>query len=75
LIGEFPCCLNDLLAAGRSGHAFALINPKKQAKKGAKYSNSGTMLLPQARIVRTPSFLEYLSGGCGAYVPCVRACC
>lgn len=68
--GEFPCNLNDIITAAAAGSGFTLINPKKQAKKGALYKGSGTIFFRTAAVVHIPSFLEYLQ-----VRACVRACC
>lgn len=61
--------LNRILAdTGRGGVEYPLINPKKVSKSG--YKHSGTVSLPRAAIVRTPSILDYVKGGAQINLMC-----
>ena len=39
------------------------INEERQKKKGAKYKNSGIVMLQNISIVSVPSFLDYIQSG------------
>ena len=44
-------------------NTYDLINEKKKAKKGSKYSNSGVVRLHSLRVEQVPTFLDYIRGG------------
>lgn len=41
---------------------FPLVNPAKASKRG--YTNSGVLAVNSATVIRVPTFLEYVQGGC-----------
>jgi hypothetical protein len=53
LIGIFQAPIS----AFSRGGSFALIEPKKQAKKGKSYTNSGTIIVDDVQFQREYSFL------------------
>ncbi|KAI9032189.1 copine-8 [Hyaloraphidium curvatum] len=59
LIGIFQAPLS----AVTRGASFALIEPKKQAKKGKSYTNSGTIIVDDVQFHREFSFLDYITAG------------
>ncbi|KAI9032193.1 copine-8 [Hyaloraphidium curvatum] len=59
LIGIFQAPLS----AFTRGATFALIEPKKQAKKGKSYTNSGTIIVDDVSFQREYSFLDYITAG------------
>ena len=61
-IGHVNVSLKELLHSG-TGSSFDLINPKKQKKKGSKYTNSGTIKLENISVEKVFSFLDYIRGG------------
>jgi len=63
LIGSFQTNLRKLLKGPGSENNYECINEKKQKKKGAKYKNSGTLILKQIQVEQNPSFLEFIQGG------------
>ena len=44
-------------------NVFEVVNKEKQKKKGAKYKNSGTVILNAIDVQVVPSFLDYIQGG------------
>ncbi|KAL4226439.1 Copine-9 [Mactra antiquata] len=62
-IGEFMTTLRELSNGPSSANVYECINPKKKAKKGKKYTNSGTVELMSARIEKIYTFLDYVRGG------------
>lgn len=63
-IGEFMTNMRELSRGPSPQNVYECINPKKQAKKGSKYKNSGTVELMSCRIEKVYSFLDYVRGGC-----------
>ncbi|XP_013408869.1 copine-8 isoform X2 [Lingula anatina] len=63
LIGEFFTTLRELSKGKCGQNEFECINPKKKAKKGAKYKNSGVITVESCRVVQVPTFLDYIKGG------------
>lgn len=59
LIGIFQAPL----AAIKAGAQLALIEPKKQAKKGKSYTNSGLIVVDDVQFTKEYSFLDYISSG------------
>eukprot|EP00743_Colponemidia_sp_Colp-15_P003369 GILK01003642.1.p1 GENE.GILK01003642.1~~GILK01003642.1.p1 ORF type:complete len:599 (-),score=69.60 GILK01003642.1:100-1779(-) len=59
-IGRAQASLNDMRALG----CVKIINPEKKAKKGKGYDNSGVINFARCDVVRYPTFVEYLQGGC-----------
>eukprot|EP01119_Soliformovum_irregulare_P011920 TRINITY_DN3051_c0_g1_i1.p1 TRINITY_DN3051_c0_g1~~TRINITY_DN3051_c0_g1_i1.p1 ORF type:complete len:604 (+),score=195.97 TRINITY_DN3051_c0_g1_i1:84-1895(+) len=59
LIGEFTTTTAELMDGKRQ---FELILPRKQKKKS--YKNSGIIQLKEFEVIKTHSFLEYITGGC-----------
>ena len=62
-IGSFHTNLNRLKSGKNSENIYDCINEEKQKKKGAKYKNSGTVILNDILIETVPSFLDYIQGG------------
>lgn len=60
-IGTCKVSLNAL-TSGR-GRALPLINPKKAARKGDKYKNSGVLHFLSVEVRREYSFLDFITGG------------
>eukprot|EP01029_Cantina_marsupialis_P003194 TRINITY_DN1303_c0_g3_i2.p1 TRINITY_DN1303_c0_g3~~TRINITY_DN1303_c0_g3_i2.p1 ORF type:complete len:576 (+),score=188.39 TRINITY_DN1303_c0_g3_i2:43-1770(+) len=61
VIGACMASVNEIMQAGFSRD---LINEEKQRKK-KKYKNSGVLTVAApAKMITTPSFLDYISGGC-----------
>jgi len=63
LIGTFRTNLRKLLAGQNSDNSYECINEKKKKKKGAKYRNSGIIVLKSITMEKNPTFLEYIQGG------------
>ncbi|VDN21032.1 unnamed protein product [Cylicostephanus goldi] len=61
-IGSCEVSLNQLLAKN-AVKSIPLINEKKQAKKGAKYKNSGTLEFDGVQVLKQHTFLDYIAGG------------
>ena len=61
LIGITTFTLEKIISPG-SNKSFELINPKYKATK-KKYSNSGKLVIESAKLVKVPSFIEFLRGG------------
>uniref|UniRef100_A0A6A7G5X7 Copine-8-like isoform X1 n=2 Tax=Hirondellea gigas TaxID=1518452 RepID=A0A6A7G5X7_9CRUS len=59
-IGECFTTLQQLKSG--SSKSFALINPKKKAKKSS-YKDSGSLLVNACKVHIEPSFLDYIKGG------------
>jgi len=62
-IGSFHTTLNRLKSGRNAENVYDCINEEKQRKKGAKYTNSGTVILDDILIETVPSFLDYIQGG------------
>jgi len=63
LIGSFQTNLRTLLKGPGSENIYDCINEKKRKKKGAKYKNSGCLLLKLINVEQNPSFLEFIQSG------------
>lgn len=63
LIGGFDSTLRKLRNGPGSDNEYNVINKEKQRKKGAKYKNSGTVILNKFFSETPPSFLDYIRGG------------
>eukprot|EP00127_Corallochytrium_limacisporum_P005789 Clim_evm7s211 gene=Clim_evmTU7s211 len=63
LIGVCETNLEELGQMGAGAYK-ELINPKKQAKKGSKYKNSGVLNFTSIEYEKKPTLIEYLQGGC-----------
>jgi hypothetical protein len=55
-MGQVNASVRDLLASG--GNALNVIEPDKQAKKGAKYLNSGTFHASNCYVEENPTFSD-----------------
>ena len=62
-IGSFHTTLDRLKQGPGPQNQYDCINQDKQRKKGAKYKNSGLVILEQISVVTVPSFLDYIQGG------------
>ena len=60
LIGEATFSLEKVISAGAS-KSIELIHPKLKSKK--KYKNSGKLVFESAKLIKVPTFIEYLRGG------------
>ncbi|ELT95706.1 hypothetical protein CAPTEDRAFT_3259 [Capitella teleta] len=63
LIGVFSTTLKELQRGPGEYNCYECINAKKQAKKGKKYRNSGTVELLSCRVTPVHSFLDFIQGG------------
>ena len=63
LIGSFQTNLQRLLKGPGTENSYEAINEKKRQKKGAKYKNSGIVLLKSIRIESNPTFLDFIQNG------------
>jgi hypothetical protein len=61
LIGYIEMSLEKLITNGK-GYRYDVVNPEKKAKS-SKYQNSGVLIIDDFKIVKNPSFLDYLIGG------------
>jgi len=57
-----PLSVNALLAAATTKAGFPLVEPAKAGKRG--YTDSGQLVVAGTAVIRVPSFLEYIAGGC-----------
>jgi hypothetical protein len=57
-MGSFTCSVRMLLA----GQPFELVEEKKKGRHG--YKNSGTFTPVRPTVVRVPTLLDYIKGGC-----------
>ncbi|KAK3608098.1 hypothetical protein CHS0354_004755 [Potamilus streckersoni] len=62
-IGEFTTTVRELTRGPGSSNVYECINPKKKAKKGDKYKNSGAVELMSCKVERIFTFLDYVRGG------------
>ena len=60
LIGEATFTLEKLLSPGAS-KTIELIHPKLKSKK--KYKNSGKLVFETVKLIKVPTFIEFLRGG------------
>jgi len=60
LIGSFHTNMRTIRLGPNS---YDCINKEKQKKKGAKYVNSGTVILNSVKIETVPTFLDFIQGG------------
>ena len=60
LIGEATFTLEKVISAGAKKE-IELIHPKLKSKK--KYKNSGKLVFESAKLIKVPTFIEYLRGG------------
>jgi hypothetical protein len=61
-MGQVNASVRDLLASG--GNGLNVIEPDKQAKKGAKYLNSGTFHASNCYVEENPTFSDVRHGLC-----------
>eukprot|EP01080_Neovahlkampfia_damariscottae_P002551 gene2551-3513_t len=61
LIGYFDITLEKLLKNGKD-YRYDVVNPEKK-KKNKKYQNSGLLIVDEIKVVKIPTFLDYLVGG------------
>ena len=54
--------LRDLTENGK--REFPFVNPVKQKKNPKKFANSGFLIFTHFDLVRKPTFLDYIAGGC-----------
>ncbi|XP_065827522.1 copine-3-like [Oscarella lobularis] len=68
LIGRGITSVRALLGDEKAGippiASLELIEPRKKAKKGKKYTNSGILQFLHCKIFPVPSFLDFVRGGC-----------
>jgi hypothetical protein len=73
LIGKFDTSVNGLLRVARTtggsvapeaGRGFTLVHRELLAKKGKKYTGSGTIYVTHAHVEHNFAFADYISGGC-----------
>ncbi|CAB4010756.1 copine-8-like isoform X1 [Paramuricea clavata] len=62
-IGQFSTTLREMNDSRQQGITWEVVNPKKQAKKKKKYTNSGTVTLMQCMVEQQPTFLDFIRGG------------
>ena len=62
-IGSFHTTLERLKQGPGPQNQYDCIHQDKQRKKGAKYKNSGVVILEHISVVTVPSFLDYIQGG------------
>ncbi|XP_046542548.1 copine-8-like isoform X2 [Haliotis rubra] len=62
-IGEFTTSLRELSRGRIEQNKYECISPKKKAKKGNKYKNSGVVELMSCQIAKVYTFLDYIRGG------------
>ena len=62
-IGSFHTTLERLKQGPGPHNQYDCIHQDKQRKKGAKYKNSGVVILEHISVVTVPSFLDYIQGG------------
>lgn len=63
-IGQFTTNVAELVDGARKGvQEFGLINQGKKAKKGAKYNNSGVLIVQSCQLEIQPTFLDFISNG------------
>ncbi|XP_060598331.1 copine-8-like isoform X1 [Ruditapes philippinarum] len=62
-IGDFTTTLRELTRGPSNTNVYECISLKKKKKKGAKYTNSGTVELMNIRIEKVYTFLDYVRGG------------
>ena len=63
LIGSFQTNLQRLVTGHGPENTYEVINEKKRKKKGAKYKNSGTVMLKSFKMETNPTFLDFIQGG------------
>lgn len=63
-IGEVVVTVASILEATSKPVEWSCINPKKKAKKGSSYVDSGKLLLTSCKVTDDYSFLDYIFGGC-----------
>jgi hypothetical protein len=68
-MGQASVSVRDLLASG--GSALNVIEPDKQAKKGAKYLNSGTLHAANCYVEENPTFSD-VSRKVGVFFTCLN---
>lgn len=61
-IGTTTVSLGELVSGVGSSRMYPFTNPEKAKKSG--YKNSGLFVPQSAVVIRRPTFLEYLAGGC-----------
>jgi len=61
-MGLVNASVRDLISS--NGAAMNVVEPLKQAKKGAKYLNSGTLHATYCYIEENPTFSDFIAGGC-----------
>lgn len=62
-IGTFHTNMDNLSQGPGPKNHYDCINEERQKKKGAKYKNSGIVMLQNISIVSVPSFLDYIQSG------------
>ena len=62
-IGSFHTNMRNLRMGPSTENVFEVVNKEKEKKKGAKYKNSGTVILNAIDVQVVPSFLDYIQGG------------